>query len=56
MKLYKDLLNGKAVTFNMLANAVGFDNKNFVYTSRNEFTRTVQMIDGEIVIGCRVSE
>ncbi|CAL6097317.1 DNA_polymerase [Hexamita inflata] len=50
MKLYEHLLNGKSVTFNMLADAVSFEIKNFVYTSRNEFTRTVQVIDDQMII------
>ncbi|CAL6008433.1 DNA_polymerase [Hexamita inflata] len=50
MGLYLALLNGQAITFNMLVDAVSFDNKNFIYKSRNEFTRTVQMVDGEIII------
>ena len=42
LALYKDLLNGKKIKFNLLAGKVRFQqNKDFSYSSKNEFFREV---------------
>ncbi|CAL6056797.1 DNA_polymerase [Hexamita inflata] len=43
LKLYQDMFDGKAVTFDMLAGRPSFDLKNFEYISLNSFNRKIHI-------------